>query len=66
MFPINRTQSAKRAARIAGVLYLVNAVTGFFASSMFPADSSYLVTLLQPPSTSSLPRGFSASASSLN
>jgi hypothetical protein len=37
MVPINRTQSTKRAARIAGVLYLVNAVTGFFGIIYVPS-----------------------------
>ena len=55
--------STKKTARIAGVLYLVNGVTGFFSITMFSASCSYLETRRRPPTTSSLPRGFSISAS---
>jgi hypothetical protein len=52
--------STKKTARIAGVLYLVNGVTGFFSITMFPASCSYLETQRRLPTTSSLPRDFSA------
>ena len=53
--------STKQTARIAGVLYLINAVTGFFGIIYVPSKLIYPVTRLQPPKTSSVPRGFSVS-----
>jgi hypothetical protein len=55
--------STKKTARIAGVLYLVNGVTGFFSIIYVPSKLLYLETRRRPPTTSSLPRGFSVSAS---
>jgi hypothetical protein len=48
--------STKQTARIAGVLYLVNGVTGFFSIIFVPSRPMVLVARRQPPKTSSLPK----------
>ena len=58
--------STKQTARIAGMLYLVNGVTGFFGIIYVPSRLMVSGNAAQPPKTFSLPRGFSASASSPN
>jgi hypothetical protein len=58
--------STKQRARIVGVLYLVNGVTGFFGIIYVPSRLMVSGNAAATAQTSSLPRGFSASASSPN
>jgi hypothetical protein len=58
--------STKETARIAGLLYLVNGLTGFFSIIYVPSRLIVSDNVAQPRTTSSLPRGFSASVSSRN
>jgi hypothetical protein len=58
--------STKKTARIAGLLYLVNGVTGFFSIIYVPIRLIVSGNAAATATTFSLPRGFSASASSQN
>jgi hypothetical protein len=58
--------STKQTARIAGVLYLVNGVTGFFGIIYVPSKLMVSGSAAATAKTSSLPGGYSASASSPN
>lgn len=58
--------STKQAARIAGLLYLVNGATGFFGIIYVPSILIVSGNTAATPETSSPPRGFSASVSSPN
>jgi hypothetical protein len=51
--------STKKTARIAGLLCLVNGVTGFFSIIYVPSRLIVTGNAVQPPTTFSLPRGFS-------
>lgn len=55
--------STKKTARIAGLLYLVNGLTGFFSIIYVPNKLIVSGDAAATPTTSSRPRGFSGSAS---
>jgi hypothetical protein len=58
--------STKKTARIAGVLYLVNGVTGFFSIIYVPTKLIVYGNAAATAKNILVPRGFSASASSPN